>query len=118
MPLLPTTKTAPKNTLADLTVLVYGQTKIGKTTLCSQADGALFLATEPGRRRALRAALRLAEGTPLAPDAHEQELLARFVRGEVTLDQLEHRMEAHRRDNSLDEARGWESRGNTAEPSC
>lgn len=48
MPLLPTAKTAPKNSLADLTVLVYGQTKIGKTTLCSQADGALFLATEPG----------------------------------------------------------------------
>ena len=48
MPLLPTTKTAPKNSLADLTVLAYGQTKIGKTTLCSQAEGALFLATEPG----------------------------------------------------------------------
>ena len=48
MPLLPTAKTAPKNSLADLTVLVYGHTKIGKTTLCSQADGALFLATEPG----------------------------------------------------------------------
>ena len=48
MPLLPTTKTPPKSSLADLTVLVYGPTKIGKTTLCSQADGALFLATEPG----------------------------------------------------------------------
>lgn len=48
MPLLPATKTPPKNSLADLTVLVYGQTKIGKSTLCSQADGALFLATEPG----------------------------------------------------------------------
>src|SRR5208283_1596794 len=47
MPLL-TTKTQPKPDLADLTVLVYGQTKIGKSTLCSQADGALFLATEPG----------------------------------------------------------------------
>lgn len=45
---LPTTKTQPKPDLADLTVLVYGQTKIGKSTLCSQADGALFLATEPG----------------------------------------------------------------------
>jgi hypothetical protein len=48
MPLLPTTKTPPKNSLADLTIMVYGPTKIGKTTLCSQADGALFLATEPG----------------------------------------------------------------------
>jgi len=45
---LPTTKTQPKPDLADLTVLAYGQTKIGKSTLCSQADGALFLATEPG----------------------------------------------------------------------
>jgi hypothetical protein len=45
---LPTTKTQPKPDLADLTVLVYGQTKIGKSTLCSQADSALFLATEPG----------------------------------------------------------------------
>jgi hypothetical protein len=48
MALLPTAKTPPKNNLADLTVLVYGPTKIGKTSLCSQADGALFLATEPG----------------------------------------------------------------------
>ena len=39
MPLIPTTKTAPKNNLADLTVLVYGQPKIGKTTFCSQAEG-------------------------------------------------------------------------------
>ena len=46
--MLPTAKTQPKPDLADLTVLVYGQTKIGKSTFCSQADGALFLATEPG----------------------------------------------------------------------
>ena len=48
MSILPTTKTQPKPSLADLTVLVYGQTKIGKSTLCSNAEGALFLATEPG----------------------------------------------------------------------
>ena len=48
MPILPTTKTPPKNNLADLTVLVYGQTKIGKSTLCSNAENAIFLATEPG----------------------------------------------------------------------
>jgi AAA domain len=48
MPLLPTTKTQPKPALADLTVLVYGPTKIGKSTLCSNAEGAVFLATEPG----------------------------------------------------------------------
>ena len=46
--MLPTAKTQPKPDLADLTVLVYGQTKIGKSTFCSQADSALFLATEPG----------------------------------------------------------------------
>lgn len=45
---LPTAKTQPKPNLADLTVLVYGQTKIGKSTLCSNAENALFLATEPG----------------------------------------------------------------------
>lgn len=48
MSILPTAKTPPKPSLADLTVLVYGQTKIGKSTFCGNADGALFLATEPG----------------------------------------------------------------------
>lgn len=48
MSILPTAKTEPKPNLADLTVLVYGQTKIGKSTFCSQSEGALFLATEPG----------------------------------------------------------------------
>jgi hypothetical protein len=48
MSLLPTAKSQPKPNLADLTVLVYGQTKIGKSTLCSHAENALFLATEPG----------------------------------------------------------------------
>jgi hypothetical protein len=46
--MLPTTKTPPKTSLADLTVLVYGPTKIGKSTWCSRAEGALFLATESG----------------------------------------------------------------------
>ena len=45
---LPTAKTSPKPNLADLTVLAYGQTKIGKSDFCSHAEGALFLATEPG----------------------------------------------------------------------
>jgi hypothetical protein len=48
MSILPTTKTQPKPDLADLTVLVYGQTKIGKSTFCSQSESALFLASEPG----------------------------------------------------------------------
>ncbi len=48
MALLPSAKTAPKANLADLTVLTYGQTKIGKSDFCSHAESALFLATEPG----------------------------------------------------------------------
>ena len=46
--MLPTTKTPPRTSLTDLTVLVYGPTKIGKTTWCAQAEGVLFLATEAG----------------------------------------------------------------------
>jgi hypothetical protein len=48
MTLLPTTKTPPKMSIADLTAVVYGPAKIGKSTFCSNADKALFLATEPG----------------------------------------------------------------------
>ena len=46
--MLPTTKTPPRDALTDLTVLVYGPTKIGKSTWCSQPGDALFLATEAG----------------------------------------------------------------------
>jgi hypothetical protein len=46
--MLPTQKTPPKTSLSDLTVLVYGPSKIGKSTWCSHAEGALFLATEAG----------------------------------------------------------------------
>lgn len=46
--MLPTAKTPPKLSLADLTVLVYGPTKIGKSDWCSHAESALFLSTEPG----------------------------------------------------------------------
>jgi hypothetical protein len=46
--MLPTQKTPPKPSLHDLTVLVHGPHKFGKSTLCAQADRALFLATEPG----------------------------------------------------------------------
>ena len=45
---LPSQKTPPKTTLADLTVLLYGPTKFGKSSMCAQADSALFLATEAG----------------------------------------------------------------------
>lgn len=46
--MLPTEKTQPKNDIRDLVTLIYGPPKIGKSTFCSQADGALFLATESG----------------------------------------------------------------------
>ena len=47
-PMLPTEKTPPRMSLSDLTVLVHGPAKIGKSTLCSKAPDALFLATEAG----------------------------------------------------------------------
>lgn len=46
--MLPTKKTPAKTDLSDLTVLVYGPTKIGKTTFASRFPEALFLACEPG----------------------------------------------------------------------
>jgi hypothetical protein len=46
--MLPKSKTKPKASLNDLTALVYGPSKIGKSTWCSHAENALFLATEPG----------------------------------------------------------------------
>ena len=45
---LPTTKTPAKQEIGALTWLIYGPPKIGKSTLASQADNALFLATEAG----------------------------------------------------------------------
>ncbi|MDF7806251.1 ATP-binding protein [Pontiellaceae bacterium B12219] len=46
--MLPQSKTKPKASLHNLTALVYGPSKIGKSTWCSHAENALFLATEPG----------------------------------------------------------------------
>ncbi len=46
--MLPKKKTPKKNDLRDLTILMYGRPKVGKSTWASHADGALFLATEPG----------------------------------------------------------------------
>ena len=53
--MLPTTKTPPRTSLTDLTVLVYGPTKIGKTTWCAQADPTPLTTTAPSRRRCVRA---------------------------------------------------------------
>jgi hypothetical protein len=46
--MLPKEKTKPQLSLSNLTVLLYGPSKIGKSTWCSQAENAIFLATEPG----------------------------------------------------------------------
>lgn len=45
---LPDKKTPPRQAMEDFTVLIYGPSGIGKTTWCSEAEDALFLATEPG----------------------------------------------------------------------
>jgi len=45
---LPTSKTLPKSQLEEQTILIYGAPKIGKSTLASQFDYPLFLATEAG----------------------------------------------------------------------
>jgi hypothetical protein len=47
---LPTAKTPPNAELATTTLLLHGRPKIGKSTFCSRAPGAVFLATEPGLR--------------------------------------------------------------------
>ena len=46
--MLPKSKTKSRTSIADLSALVYGPSKIGKSSWCSNADKALFLATEPG----------------------------------------------------------------------
>ncbi len=46
--MLPTKKTPPKVSLSDQTVLVHGRAKLGKSTLCSGAPDAVFIATEAG----------------------------------------------------------------------
>ncbi len=46
--MLPTTPTPPKQNVTNYSILLYGASKCGKTSTASQADGALFLATEPG----------------------------------------------------------------------
>lgn len=45
---LPTAPTLPKRKMESLTLLIFGAPKIGKSTLASHADGAVFWAFEPG----------------------------------------------------------------------
>ncbi len=46
--MLPTEKTPARMSLSELTVLVHGPAKIGKSDMCSHAEKAIFLATEAG----------------------------------------------------------------------
>lgn len=45
---LPIAKSQKETSLNKQVILIYGRAKIGKSTLCSYFDNALFLATEPG----------------------------------------------------------------------
>lgn len=45
---LPTQTTMPKTSLAEYTICLYGEPKIGKSTFASQFEKPLFLATEAG----------------------------------------------------------------------
>lgn len=47
---LPTAPSAPSTQLGDYSILLFGDKKIGKTTLASMFPNALFLMTEPGAR--------------------------------------------------------------------
>jgi hypothetical protein len=47
---LPEALSEPSDALQDYSILLYGDKKIGKTTLCSMFPGAYFLMTEPGGR--------------------------------------------------------------------
>ncbi len=46
--MLPIKSTPPKISVDSVSMLIYGRSKIGKSTWCSHAPSALFLATEPG----------------------------------------------------------------------
>ena len=46
--MLPTKKTIPSTDPMQYSILLYGPTKVGKSTFASKADGAIFLASEPG----------------------------------------------------------------------
>jgi len=45
------------------------------------------------REKAVKWAFRMTESTRLAPDAYEQQLLALFVQGALTIDQVLERLE-------------------------
>lgn len=46
--IIPKTKQKPTTDYTKITMLLYGDPKIGKSTFCSRFDNAFFIATEPG----------------------------------------------------------------------
>ncbi len=48
MTVLPLERSQKVTDLSKQVILIYGRAKVGKSTLCSQFDSPLFLATEPG----------------------------------------------------------------------
>jgi hypothetical protein len=55
-----------------------------------------ILASEQGRQRVLKTALRITENTAIAPDEYERMLLDQFVVGQLTIDQVLAQLEAQR----------------------
>lgn len=47
---LPSTPSSPAKSIGDYSILLYGEKKIGKTTLASRFPGAFFLMLEPGSK--------------------------------------------------------------------
>lgn len=74
MSILPTGTHRPKRTLDGVSIVVFGDPGIGKTTFAHDAEGYLFLETEPGTA--------FMEGTPPVPIGSWQDF-------KLTLDALE-----------------------------
>jgi len=83
---LPTKTTPPKRDIRDISLLIYGDPKWGKSSFCSNAEGALFIATEPGLNHldvfqmgvkgdGNLAKVRGSEGTPIEKDMDGWEYL-------------------------------------------
>lgn len=67
---LPKQVSKPKSSLSDYSMLLYGPTKIGKTTLASKFPDAVFLATEEGQNE-----VEVYKDTVLSWEAFTQDFL-------------------------------------------
>lgn len=69
-----------KTSFADLTILLYGSPKIGKSTFASRFPGALFLPTEPGLNH-LEVFQAPADGSGIRSWTQFREILTEVARG-------------------------------------